>query len=73
MTKTARPLRGKKVLLAALGIGALNVANCKDITTGNLLPPPPCEQDPNQPMCQDMSSPGDGGTDGGAADLTPRG
>lgn len=75
MTKTTRPLRGKKVLLAALGIGALNLASCKNTTTtsGNLLPPPSCEEEPSQPQCQDMRAPADGGADGGAADMEPRG
>jgi hypothetical protein len=68
MKEPARPIRGKKLLVASLGIGTLTFAACAVFPGCNLLPPPPCSQNPAQPYCLDLSvtdSASDGGTDAG--------
>jgi hypothetical protein len=74
MKERARPIRGRKLLVASLGVGTLTFAACAVFPGCNLLPPPPCSQDPAQPWCQDLAttdtaSDGDtgAGSDGGAS------
>lgn len=74
MAQTRRPQRGKKLLVAALGVGVLSFGYCKGKTegpevSGNLLPPPSCDVDPDSFYCRDMR-PADGGADAG--DMTAR-
>ena len=44
MTTPSRPLRGRKLLIATLGVATLNLAACKKPLpepVGNLMPPQP--------------------------------
>lgn len=43
MSLSRRPLLGKKLLVASLGVGMLNLTDCSKFTTGNLAPPLPCD------------------------------
>jgi hypothetical protein len=57
MIKTTRPLRGRKLLVAGLGVGSLTFAFCGMFPGCNLLAPPPCSEDPDQYQCQDLQAP----------------
>jgi hypothetical protein len=67
--KRTRPLRTKKLLVATLGVGALTFAAIGAFPGCNLLPPPPCDKDPNQFHCRDLGAPEDAATDLGTPDL----
>jgi hypothetical protein len=62
-----RPARrsSRPLLLATAGLAVVKVA-CNNYVSGNLVAPPPCEENPNSPYCVDSGT--DGGTDGGTAD-----
>lgn len=42
MDRTTRTLRGKKLLVGAIGVGTLTFAACAVFPGCNLAPPPPC-------------------------------
>ena len=69
MNQPRRPLRGKKLLVAAIGVGVLKLTGCVGMggTTGNLVAPPPCD-DAGHYDCQDMTSADLRPADGGARD-----
>jgi hypothetical protein len=55
-----RPIQGKKLLVAGLGVGVLTFAVCGAFPGCNLMAPPSCEAEPQQPSCStDMSVPED--------------
>jgi hypothetical protein len=56
MKERARPIRGRKLLVASLGVGTLTFAACAVFPGCNLLPPPPCSQSPSQLYCQDLAT-----------------
>lgn len=60
MEHTIRPIRGKKLLVAAAGVGSLTFAFCGLFPGCNLMPPPSCAVEPLQPACQDLAAPTDG-------------
>lgn len=69
MKEPTRPIRGKKLLVASLGIGTLTFAACAVFPGCNLLPPPPCSQNPEQYYCRDLTvtdSASDGDTNAGS-------
>lgn len=55
MSRKARPLKAKKLLVAKLGAAALTFAACAAFPGCNLLPPPSCEEQPSQYQCRDLS------------------
>jgi hypothetical protein len=69
MTQPRRPLRGKKLLVAALGVGVLKLTGCLGMggTSGNLVAPPPCDDAGNY-TCQDLAGADLRPADGGARD-----
>lgn len=67
----ARPLRGKKLLVAAVGVGTLTFAACSVFPGCNLMAPP-CRT--NASSCfeePELEAPLDSGTDAGSADAAP--
>ena len=80
MTKIARPVQGKKLLVATIGIGTLTFAACSVFPGCNLLPPPPCP-DGGSYNCYDyvpdLATPNDGALDAatsdGSLDAAPQG
>ncbi|MBL9040040.1 MAG: hypothetical protein JNM83_00475 [Myxococcales bacterium] len=71
MNRTARPLLGKRLLVAGLGVGTLTFAVCAAFPGCNLLPPPPCPDGALNYPCEIESS--DGGSDGSSDGSTPKG
>ncbi len=69
MSLPRRPLLGKKLLVASLGVGMLNLTDCSKFTTGNLAPPLPCDAGGYCEPQVDFSAPADLGT----ADQAPKG
>ncbi len=67
MYGTTRPLRGKKLLVGAVGIGTLTFAACALFPGCNLGPPPPCPGTGTY-SCYDAP---DLKTPGSAADASP--
>jgi hypothetical protein len=59
MRPERRPIRGKALLIAAIGVGAVQLMQCGKTTSGNLLPPPPCD-DMGSYDCTDLRPPSDG-------------
>ena len=65
MMKIARPLQGKKLLMASIGIGTLTFAACSLFPGCNLMAPPPCPNTGRYDCYQtpDFASPPDGSLD----------
>jgi hypothetical protein len=59
----------RKLLVAAIGVGALNLVGCGKIVSGNLMAPPPCEVEFTPGYCPQLDGGADGGTDGGSGDM----
>jgi hypothetical protein len=57
MIKQTRLRQTKKLLVATLGVGTLAFASCAAFPGCNLMAPPPCDQQPDQYHCRDMSAP----------------
>lgn len=65
MNQPKRPLIGKKLLVAAIGVGALNLTGCHGFTSGNLVAPPPCDDAGHYECGPDLATPPDAGTSKG--------
>lgn len=61
MAQPRRRISGKRLLIASLGVGMLNLTNCREFTSGNLPAPPPCDDAGNYscPDPVDMAAPVD--------------
>lgn len=66
MNGIRRPIRGKKILVASIGVATLAFAGCAVFPGCNLLAPPPCpdtgKYDCYEPA--DLANPPDGSSDG---------
>jgi hypothetical protein len=63
MNEQRRPLRGKKLLVAAIGVGVIRLVGCHGGVSGNLVAPP-CDGGNRPPYCNgpgDMTPPTDMG------------
>jgi hypothetical protein len=79
MRRTARPLQGKKLLMATLGVGTLTFAACSLFPGCNLVAPPQCPNTGGYDcyLTPDLASPLDGNLDAapgdGSLDAAPKG
>ena len=69
MSQKLNPQGRRKLLVAAIGVGALNLVGCGKLVSGNLMAPPPCEVEFTPGYCQQLEGGTDGGKDGGSSDL----
>jgi hypothetical protein len=57
MSAPTPPRKPRKLLVASVGIGTLAFAACAVFPGCNLMAPPPCSEQPDDPRCRDMSTP----------------